>query len=302
MTYRRLLWLLVGLTLWLGCETNQTPLSVQGSQPPPDTLPRAGIDSVLFGYWVQAHMPSPDPESWWVTGFKIEPNGKMWRLGLEWATGRAAIDSFYTRDTILVARDGWLKWFQHNVLFEVTDSARYTVEEDTLILARPHRVDRYARWDGNTPLTPPIASWATAKVQGRPFQTNRVSERLPAFARVSAGGKGLFCELSEGFRCEFPEPRTIRLQVKNFHGPDRYALLGPDTTHATLVFWECDAAFEVSTTDSLPGELVITSFDTRTRRCEGTFRFTALHKDVVSNVIAQFPVEDGVFSLYVTGF
>lgn len=219
-------------------------------------------------------------------GMHITPEGMIQPLGIELATGRLAVMEGEEVKHILLAKDGLLV-VQHVAPPDIaTDSLRYLVAYNRLVLSDTYRSIVYRRSQLGSVVTHPEEVILSVGINDTPVQSPRVWPRVPAFVRrLSASAVQLCADIPGG---------QIRIEVEPFSGAGSYSI---GAGKGVLSWWLGDVALQLRTDSLSTGTIHIDLYDEVARRCSGRFAFSARWQGLPSDPPIVRHLRDGYFSV-----
>jgi hypothetical protein len=266
--------LITAASFFAGCSDDE---------PPEGPCDATTVDPRVVGDWIACD----DEWEYRSSGIRIEADGKVSRLIVDWTSGQVSalseplplVEGLCARDGVLV----WKKLWDNDTLTYVLSGDRMEWFEFNVI-----PWNRYRRVSLQQKIKEPAVLHFSAEVGGSLYLAEMLNPQFPALARLEACENGTDLELS----CS--QDTILRIIVHHFTGPGTYALgdINAKVSNASLTWFVDDMTYGAYTNEAHTGTVTVSSFDESASRCSGTFEFDV--EDYDKNVIE---VRHGIFDL-----
>ncbi len=241
------------------------------------------VDPRVVGDWIACN----DEWEYGSSGIRIEADGKVSRLIVDWTSGQvSALSEPLPWVEGLCARDGVLVWkatLDYDTLTYALSGDRMEWFEFNVI-----SFNRYRRVTPQQKIKEPAVLHFSAEVGGSLYLAEMLNPQFPALARLEA------CENGMDLALYCQQDTVMSIIIHQFTGPGTYVLgdINAKVSAASLAWHIDDMVFGAYTDGTHTGTVTVSSFDESAGRCSGTFEFDAQGYD--TNVIE---VRHGTFDL-----
>lgn len=241
------------------------------------------FDSQLLGEWYYFDtlmIAEPGPAVM-VQGRRISPNGAVYSLGIETATGKVSLMSTEPIGELLVGNEGVFIIRYFHGAEAPPDTSHYRTEADILVLGNTYgEYATFHRTHLGFVLRDPIQSDVSVTIDSSEFRNPTVASSVPAYvSKWPSSGFRLWADISNG---------RLLIDINPFNGPGTYAI-APQSGYLWQVSGDVVLMF---TTDSVAtGTVTVDSFDETSHRSSGRFAYGVRSGTLVHQL------RDGTFSV-----
>ena len=240
----------------VGCKDGESPIAGYGN-----------VDYRLIGEWyyldtMVVSYPSP-PVAFY--GIRIVQGDTVRPLGIETASGRVALIPEAIPKRLLQASNGTIIWEYFAAPGMLVDTIQYTVEPNLLTLIGKYTSTIYHRTQLGFSFVDPVQSVLTVDIENELMQNPGVAPFPSAYvSRPTATGFKLYSRIPTGW---------ISVDLDSFQGVGTYTIA---PNKGTYTLWLGDVVVTLRSDSLSPAAIAINQYDEATRRCAGTFEFTAV--------------------------